>query len=290
MNLRQRLKQRLWRPILRPRPGRKLPPDLLVRAGPAAGLGSAGGAARSGFRGAPAPHRRVSDLRGQLRQGLLQRAGDVRGDEGGDRFRARGSAGRVLHLQGRPDRPLLPRRARPRRRARRQGPRARRRLRIDRDAPRVLEEDAPARHRGPPLPPALSPRPAPAVSRPPQDPRRGRPDGVHGRDEHRRRIRIEPEEARRSVARLARAHRGAGGVGNGHRLHRGVGRRGGQPRRARAARAGDGRRARCSSWTRAHSAGRARWRRRWRRSCRRRGNGCGSPTRISRPGSAPPIC
>jgi cardiolipin synthase len=28
MNLRQKLKQRLWRPILRPRPGRKLPPDL----------------------------------------------------------------------------------------------------------------------------------------------------------------------------------------------------------------------------------------------------------------------
>jgi cardiolipin synthase len=39
MNLRQKLKQRLWRPILRPRPGRRLPPDL--QFGPVQRLASA---------------------------------------------------------------------------------------------------------------------------------------------------------------------------------------------------------------------------------------------------------
>ena len=134
----------------------------------------------------------------------------------------------------------------------------------------------------------------PALPRPPEDPRRGPARRVHGRDEHRRGVRLVRSARRRrrhDLARHPRAPRGSRRVGDGRRLPGGLGARRRHAVRDPAARPAAGRRARArrrvrsSSSTRRRGAGTRRRRPSSPPRSPPRASASGSRTRTSRPGA-----
>ena len=110
--MKRRKWRRLWRPMLRPRAGRTLQPELRVQ-----NVGRLAAALPDGLRdpGFSILLRRIDEspiLDGNRVTAFFQRPADVRGDARGDRQRPADGASRVLHLQGRRDRPLPSRSAR----------------------------------------------------------------------------------------------------------------------------------------------------------------------------------
>ena len=224
-------RRRLLAPRLRPWAGRRLPQELKSHRVGRIAAALPGGRARPRIRRTAHAHRRGAVLGSATRRRVLRWPGGLRRDALRRRVRARGDPPRVVHLQGRPDRPTLPGRADRGGPPRRLGARARRRHRVVRNETGLLDGDGRGRReRATVSPDRFSSAPPPVPARPPQDPGRRPERRIHGGDEHRRRVRLLAASAGEPLARHALSRRGCRRGRAGRRLSGSVG-RGGRRRR-----------------------------------------------------------